>query len=46
VVPGDSLVLEVELGRMSARAGKGSGRAILGDKVACECELMFVVVDA
>jgi len=46
VVPGDSLVLEVELGRMSARAGKGAGRAILGDKVACECELMFVVVDA
>jgi 3-hydroxyacyl-[acyl-carrier-protein] dehydratase len=46
VVPGDTLVLEVELGRMSARAGKGSGRAILGDKVACECELMFVLVDA
>lgn len=46
VVPGDSLVLEVELGRMSARAGKGAGRAILGGKVACECELMFVVVDA
>ncbi|MEX1105746.1 MAG: 3-hydroxyacyl-[acyl-carrier-protein] dehydratase FabZ, partial [Ilumatobacteraceae bacterium] len=46
VVPGDTLVLEVELGRMSARAGKGTGRAMLGDKAACECELMFVVVDA
>lgn len=46
VVPGDSLVLEVELGRMSARAGKGSGRALLGGAVACECELMFVLVDA
>ncbi len=46
VVPGDELVLEVELGRVSARAGKGSGRARLGDQVACECELLFVVVDA
>lgn len=46
VSPGDTLVLEVELGRMSARAGKGTGRALLGDQVACECELMFVLVDA
>src|SRR5688500_20062640 len=30
VVPGDELTLEVELGRMSARAGKGSGRALVG----------------
>jgi len=46
VGPGDVLTLEVELGRMSARAGKGSGRALLGDDVACECDLMFVFVDA
>lgn len=46
VGPGDTLSLEVELGRMSARAGKGSGRAVLGGQVACECELMFVLVDA
>jgi 3-hydroxyacyl-[acyl-carrier-protein] dehydratase len=46
VVPGDELILEVELGRMSARAGKGSGRARVGDQVACECELLFVIVDA
>ncbi|MFZ8901741.1 MAG: 3-hydroxyacyl-ACP dehydratase FabZ [Ilumatobacteraceae bacterium] len=45
VGPGDVLRLEVELGRMSARAGKGSGRAMLGDQVACECDLMFVLVD-
>ena len=25
---------------------KGRGRALLGDQVACECELLFVVVDA
>lgn len=46
VGPGDTLELHVELGRMSARAGKGSGRAVLNGQVACECELMFVLVDA
>ena len=49
VVPGDTLYLDVELGRMSARAGKGSGRALLGGPdgdVACSCDLLFVVVDA
>jgi 3-hydroxyacyl-[acyl-carrier-protein] dehydratase len=46
VVPGDDLILEVTLGRMSSRAGKGSGRALIGDAVACECDLMFVLVDA
>lgn len=46
VVPGDTLELVVELGRMSSRAGKGSGRALVGGEVACECELMFVLVDA
>ncbi len=46
VVPGDTLEMEVELGRMSARAGKGSGRALVAGQTACECELMFVVVDA
>ena len=45
VGPGDELTLEVNLGRMSARAGKGSGRALLGDDVACSCDLLFVVVD-
>ena len=46
VVPGDTLELAVELGRMSARAGKGKGSASVHGKVACECELMFVLVDA
>lgn len=46
VSPGDELRLEVELGRMSARAGTGTGRALLGGEVACQCELMFVLVDA
>ena len=46
VGPGDELTLEVSLGRMSARAGKGSGQALVGDAVACTCDLLFVVVDA
>ena len=46
VIPGDELTLSVELGRMSSRAGKGHGQARVGDQVACECELMFVLVDA
>lgn len=45
VQPGDTLELSVELGRMSARAGKGTGRATVDGQMACECELMFVFVD-
>ena len=45
VLPGDRLDLEVELGRVSARAGKGSGRALVGGEEACRCDLMFVFVD-
>jgi len=46
VVPGDTLELTATIGRMSARAGKGSGRAMVNGELACECELLFVVVDA
>lgn len=46
VVPGDELLLTVELGRMSARAGKGSGTARVGDEIACSADLLFVIVDA
>ena len=46
VGPGDLLELEVTLGRMSARAGKGSGRATVGGELACEADLLFVLVDA
>jgi 3-hydroxyacyl-[acyl-carrier-protein] dehydratase len=46
VVPGDVLDLEVELGRMSARAGKGHGRASVGGQTACEADLLFVIADA
>lgn len=43
VVPGDTLTLEVELGRMSERAGKASGTARVGDEVACKLEMLMVL---
>ena len=46
VVPGEVLDLEVELGRLSARAGTGRGRATVDGDVACEADLLFVIVDA
>jgi 3-hydroxyacyl-[acyl-carrier-protein] dehydratase len=46
VGPGDTLELEVRMGRMGARAGTGSGTASLGGNVACEADLLFVIVDA
>jgi 3-hydroxyacyl-[acyl-carrier-protein] dehydratase len=46
VLPGDTLTLEVTMGRLSARAGKGSGVASVGGEVACQAELLFVVADA
>jgi len=45
VVPGDVLDLEVELGRLSARAGTGQGRASVDGELACQAELLFVIVD-
>lgn len=45
VVPGDTLTLEVTMGRMSARAGKGHGRATVNGEKACEVDLLFVVAD-
>jgi 3-hydroxyacyl-[acyl-carrier-protein] dehydratase len=46
VVPGDSLELRVTLDRMSARAGKGHGTALVDGEKACETDLLFVIVDA
>jgi 3-hydroxyacyl-[acyl-carrier-protein] dehydratase len=46
VVPGDRLDLEITLDRMSARAGKGTGRASVNGELACQAELLFVLVDS
>jgi len=45
VVPGEILELEIELGRLSARAGTGHGRAHVAGQTACEADLLFVLVD-
>lgn len=46
VGPGDTLELEVELHRLTARGGSGRGRAAVGGQTACQADLLFVVVDA
>ena len=43
--PGDTLELEVEMTRLSSRAGRGAGRALVGGEVAAECELMFIIAN-
>jgi 3-hydroxyacyl-[acyl-carrier-protein] dehydratase len=45
VVPGDEVVLTVEMTRLSARGGKGSGTATVDGEVAASAELLFVIVD-
>ena len=46
VEPGESLELRMEMGRLSARAGKGHGVASVDGQLACEVDLLFVIVDA
>lgn len=46
VGPGDTLELEAEMTRLSARGGKGTGRALVNGDEAVSCDLMFVIVDA
>ena len=43
VVPGDTLRLEVKVDRLRSSAGTGIGVAMVGDKVACQCHLMFAI---
>ena len=45
VAPGETLELEVSLGRLSSRAGTGHGRAHVDGATACETDLLFVLVD-
>ncbi len=46
VGPGDTVQVEAEIHKLSARAGKGKGRVLLDGEVACSADIMFVVVDA
>jgi len=46
VVPGDVLDLEVTMTRLGATAGRGHGTASVGGELACEADLLFIVVDS
>ena len=43
VTPGDEMVMEVTLERLSARGGWGSGRVTVGGDVACEARIFFAI---
>ncbi|HET6966710.1 MAG TPA: 3-hydroxyacyl-ACP dehydratase FabZ [Ornithinibacter sp.] len=43
VVPGDVLAMEVTMDQLGATAGKGTGVARVGDQVACQAGLLFVI---
>ena len=45
VVPGDTVLLECEMTKLSARGGKGHGRATVDGQVAAETDLMFILAD-
>ncbi len=45
VVPGETLRLEVTLDKLGRRAGKGTGLASVNGELACQANLLFVIVD-
>ena len=45
VMPGDQLKMVVEIKKIRARTGQCAGRAYVGDKLVCEAEVKFAVVD-
>lgn len=44
VVPGDTVLLEVEMVQVTSRGGKATGRATVEGKVAAEADMFFVFV--
>ncbi len=46
VVPGDTVTLECEMTKLSARAGKGHGTASVNGQLAAETDLLFILADA
>jgi UDP-3-O-[3-hydroxymyristoyl] N-acetylglucosamine deacetylase/3-hydroxyacyl-[acyl-carrier-protein] dehydratase len=45
VFPGDALRLQVEVVRSRSKTGQCTGKAYVGDKLVCEAEVKFAVVD-
>jgi len=43
VVPGDTLMLEVEITRLKGPIGKGKAKATVDGELACEAEIMFAI---
>ena len=43
VTPGDELVLDVTLERLSSRGGWGKGKATVDGKTTCEARLLFAI---
>ncbi len=43
VVPGDQLIMEVEITKMRGNIGKGQGKALVNGEIAAQGELMFAV---
>jgi len=46
VIPGDILILEIEVGKIKGNFGKVAGKVKVDDKLVAEGELMFSLVDA
>ncbi len=46
VVPGETLTLTVEMLSLRGRAGKGIGKAHVGTELACQAEILFILVDS
>jgi 3-hydroxyacyl-[acyl-carrier-protein] dehydratase len=45
VVPGDTVTVECEMTKLSARGGKGAGRALVAGELAASAEIFFVLAD-
>ena len=45
VLPGDQLILEVEVVKLKSKTGQVRGQAKVGDKLVAEADLMFALVD-
>ncbi len=45
VLPGDTVTLECEMTKLSARGGKGAGRASVNGELAAAGEIFFVLAD-
>ncbi len=45
VLPGDTVTLETDMTKLSARGGKGHGRATVDGQVSVEADLFFILAD-